>query len=58
MACERISRWIPKETQINFKTAGNHVILLTGINHVKVFGLDLPLLASRFNFRIHLIRQF
>lgn len=57
MACERISRWILKETQINIKTAGNHVILLTGINHVKVFGLD-PLLASRFNFRIHLIRQF
>lgn len=50
MACERISRWIAKETQINIKTTGNHVILLTGINHVKVFGLDLPLFSIPFQF--------
>lgn len=43
------------ETQINIKTTGNHVILLTRRNQAKVLGLDPPLLASHFNFQIHLI---
>lgn len=46
---------VPNETQINIKTTGNHVILLTRLNQAKVLGLDLPLLAPHFNFQIHLI---
>ena len=41
--------------QINIKTTGNHVILLTRRNQAKVLGLDPPLLAFRFNFQIDLI---
>ncbi len=46
---------IENETQINIKTTGNHVILLTRRNQAKVLGLDPPLLALHFNFQTHLI---
>lgn len=48
-------RGIESETQINIKTTGNRVIVLTRRNQAKVLGLDPPLLASHFNFQIHLI---
>lgn len=43
------------ETPVHIKTTGNHVILLTLLNQAKVLGRALQLLASHFNFQIHLI---
>lgn len=46
---------LENETQINIKTTGNHVILLTRRNQAKVLWLDPPLFAFHFNFQTHLI---